>query len=168
MKENEELTDRKFNWRDGPVEKLPPAWGERLASNVSPPWPAWSSAWLAFFFPAGEKKIKSFGQYFQQRIEKDDLSLSVDSSSFFEMDANLSRSRATINQKTAERYISTFSSFLFLDDDDVQLTWMKNKMKKNLFSSFRRVFERDKRNGQTGSRKLKREREREFWIRPES
>lgn len=84
MKENEELTDRKFNWRDGSVEKVPPAWGERLASNVSPPWPAWSSAWLAFFvFPLA--KIKIFWPIFSTTKEKKDdlsLSLSVDSSSF--------------------------------------------------------------------------------------
>jgi hypothetical protein len=62
-----------------------------------------------FFFPAGEK-IEIFWPIFSNNEEQKMISRLL---LLFEMDANLSRSRATINQKTAERYISTFSSFSF-------------------------------------------------------
>jgi hypothetical protein len=89
---------------------------------------------------------------FKQRREKDDLSTPPPFLKW--MQICLVQERRSI-RKLLNVIFPLFLPFLFLDDDDVKLTWIKNKMKKNLFSSLRRVFERDKRNGQTGSRKLK-------------
>jgi hypothetical protein len=93
---------------------------------------------IGLFFSRWRKnKIKSFGQYFQQRREKDDLSLSLSTPPPFLkwMQICLVQARRSI-RKLLNVIFPLFLPFLFLDDDDVKLTWIKIRRRRICFLLF--------------------------------